>query len=103
MKATANQLLNTTVEPVVTVPVYGKVNGKFSNFLAPGLITLIAFAHSIGMTAIGKTREKCGNNVCKAFVREKVECTIDRIFAAGVKPAAIIIGHFITNSGIKTN
>lgn len=33
-------------------------------------------------------------------MREKVDSTIDRIFVAGVKSPAIIMGHFITNSGI---
>jgi len=68
-------------------PVYGEENPKFIDFLAPGMIALITFAHTIGITAI-------------SFVREKSSGTIDRIFAAGVKTHIIVIAHFFTHSGI---
>jgi ABC-type multidrug transport system permease subunit len=66
-------------------PVYGKVDNKFSDFLAPGMICSITFSHSIGMTAI-------------AFVRERIEATLDRTYAAGVTAPIIIIAHFLTHS-----
>jgi len=69
-------------------PVYGSTDTQFSDFLAPAMIALITFAHSIGITAI-------------AFVRERLESTMDRIFAAGVSSATIIAAHFVTHSLIS--
>jgi ABC-type multidrug transport system permease subunit len=77
---------NASVNPIkIMKPIYGKRDSKFSTFLAPGVIAVIAFSHSIGLTAI-------------AFIREKMESTMDRIFASGVKVPIIIIAHFVTHS-----
>jgi len=81
------QYMNTSVNPIVVVEpaVYGSSNTKFSDFLAPAMIALMTFAHSIGITAI-------------AFVRERLDATIDRIFAAGVASSTIIIAHLLTHT-----
>ena len=36
----------------VTPPIYGEANPKFTDFIAPGMIIAIAFAQSIGLTAM---------------------------------------------------
>lgn len=47
---------------------------------------LMTYAHAIGITAI-------------AFVRERCDSTMDRIFAAGVRAPSIIVAHFLTHIG----
>ena len=81
--------MHININPVVYEPVYGTRDTKFTDFLAPGMIALIAFAHSIGITAI-------------AFVRERHDGTLDRVFAAGVPPRVVIAGHFLTHATIVT-
>jgi len=84
----ASAKFNLTVSPVeVDEAVYGSIDVQFKNFLAPGMIALICFAHSIGITAV-------------AFVREKNDGTMDRIYAAGVSSKSIIIGHYIMSNVI---
>jgi len=88
MNDMASDLYGTDVDPVnLEAPIYGQTNWKFSDFLGPGMIALIIYAHSIGMTAV-------------AFVREKLDSTMDRIFAAGVKPITIILAHMLTHIGV---
>lgn len=80
--------LNVSVSPVqIDEAVYGNANIQFKNFLAPGMIALVCFAHSIGITAV-------------SFVREKNDGTMDRIYAAGVTSKIIIIGHFFVSNAI---
>jgi len=67
----------------IGTPIFGSKTTKFGDFLAPGMIGLVVFAHSIGLTAI-------------AFVRERLDGSLDRIFAAGVTSGTVIIGHFLT-------
>jgi ABC-type multidrug transport system ATPase subunit/ABC-type multidrug transport system permease subunit len=82
----SEQLLHTSLNPVqIEPPIYGTLSTKFMNFLAPGMITAITFAHAIGITAL-------------AFVREKMDGSLDRVFAGGVRSASIICGHFLTHS-----
>jgi len=78
--------LNFTASPIVFTnpPVYGSTTIKFSSFLAPGIITTAIFAHSIGLTAI-------------AFIRERMEATMDRISAAGVSSTTFIVAHFFAH------
>jgi len=84
----AQDKFNITVSPVeVDEAIYGSVDVKFKNFLAPGMIALICFAHSIGITAV-------------AFVREKNDGTMDRIYAAGVTSKSIILGHYVISNVI---
>ena len=51
------------------------------------MIGVITYAHSIGLTAI-------------AFVREKSDGTLERLFAIGVHPIVIIVGHFLSQIAI---
>lgn len=68
------------------------------------MIALICFAHSIGITAVGMSFSFfiiiIVINKCTAFVREKNDGTMDRIYAAGVNSKAIIIGHYIISNAI---
>jgi len=62
-------------------PVYGQKNPRFIDFIAPGIIIVTSFAHSIGLTAV-------------AFVQERENGTMDRVFAAGGRASEIIIGMY---------
>lgn len=86
---TVEDLLNTTenLNPVVVHAIYGSKDASFGDFLAPGMIGLITFAHAIGATAI-------------AFVREKIDGCMDRIFVAGVSSGTVVVAHLLTHSGI---
>jgi len=81
---TLDSALNSSLNPFKFDPIYGDNNIKFTNFLAPGMLCLIIFAHSIGIPAI-------------AFVRERIDGSLDRVFAAGVPSSIIIAGHFMTH------
>eukprot|EP01133_Synstelium_polycarpum_P005269 gene5269-6105_t len=74
------QLNPVSIQP----PVYGRTSTTFISFLAPGMIALITFAHSIGITAV-------------SFVREKVDGSLDRIFAVGISAKTILMGHFLAH------
>jgi len=67
--------------------VYGAQSSKYIDFLAPGMMVLITFGHTIGITAV-------------AFVREKLDGTLDRIYAAGVTSGTMIAAHFVTHTSI---
>jgi len=87
-EAMASASLNITISPIeIDEAIYGSTDVKFINFLAPGMIALICFAHSIGITAV-------------AFVREKNDGTMDRIYAAGVGSTSIIVGHYLISNAI---
>jgi len=51
-------LCSTHVNPVQITAIYGSTSVKFSDFLAPGMIAIISFAHAIIMTAVSFVREK---------------------------------------------
>jgi hypothetical protein len=54
------------------------------------MIALITFGHTIGITAVGMEWfifSICTFNIILAFVREKLDGTLDRIYAAGVTSA----------------
>eukprot|EP00455_Lapot_gusevi_P020080 TRINITY_DN2134_c0_g1_i6.p1 TRINITY_DN2134_c0_g1~~TRINITY_DN2134_c0_g1_i6.p1 ORF type:complete len:387 (-),score=60.09 TRINITY_DN2134_c0_g1_i6:99-1259(-) len=68
---------------LVDPPVYGSVHPKFTDFIAPGMIITIAFAQSIGLTAL-------------AFVLEKKEGTLDRCWSSGVRPSEVMVSHVVT-------
>eukprot|EP00455_Lapot_gusevi_P020078 TRINITY_DN2134_c0_g1_i1.p1 TRINITY_DN2134_c0_g1~~TRINITY_DN2134_c0_g1_i1.p1 ORF type:complete len:198 (-),score=34.23 TRINITY_DN2134_c0_g1_i1:99-692(-) len=51
--------------------------------IAPGMIITIAFAQSIGLTAL-------------AFVLEKKEGTLDRCWSSGVRPSEVMVSHVVT-------
>lgn len=61
-------------------PVYGEKNPAFIDFLAPGIMTLVCFMFSTILTAM-------------AFVGERHDGTLDRVFAAGTQPGEVLIGH----------
>ncbi|KAN0051015.1 hypothetical protein ACTA71_006765 [Dictyostelium dimigraforme] len=75
---------NITINPIniVTPTVYGNPNSKFIDFLAPGMVCLISFAHAISITSV-------------SFVKEKVDGSLDRLFAYGVRTSSIVFGHFL--------
>lgn len=50
---------------LIAPPVFGELNPKFTDFIAPGMIIAIAFAQSIGLTAM-------------AIVMARLEGTLDR-------------------------
>lgn len=80
------QYLNRTLTPVKLMPpVYGTYDTKWTNFLAPGVITVIAFAQSISVTAM-------------SFVKERTNGCMDRIYAAGVPAGVLIMANFLTHS-----
>ena len=66
-------------------PVYGNVEYKFVNFLAPGMMSILAFTHAISITA-------------SAFVREKVSGTLERDYVCGMRSGSTISGHFLIHS-----
>jgi huntingtin len=63
-------------------PIFGSSHPRFTDFIAPGMIINIAFASSIGLTAL-------------AFVIDKREGSLDRVYSCGVYPSELIIGHLI--------
>lgn len=67
---------------MVVPPIYGSANPKFTDFIAPGMIVNIAFASSIGLTAL-------------AFVVDKREGTMDRTWSSGVRAGEVLLGHII--------
>eukprot|EP01136_Pigoraptor_vietnamica_P017299 Opistho-1_new@62267 len=72
--------------PVVILdPVYGSRNPSFTDFIAPGMIVSISFGLSIGLTAL-------------AFVLERKDGLLDRMWGAGVRPVEVLLGHVITQS-----
>ncbi|KAN0023111.1 hypothetical protein ACTFIU_009194 [Dictyostelium citrinum] len=83
-EALVKQQANITMNPIkiVTPTVYGNPNSKFIDFLAPGMVCLISFAHAISITSV-------------SFVKEKVDGSLDRLFAYGVRTSSIVFGHFL--------
>ncbi|EGG25352.1 ABC transporter G family protein [Cavenderia fasciculata] len=74
---------NMSLNPIIMEPpVYGTTSTNLLSFLAPGMISLIIFAHSIAITAV-------------SFVKEKSDGSLDRIYAIGVNTKIIIAGHFL--------
>eukprot|EP01012_Entosiphon_sulcatum_P003082 TRINITY_DN10850_c0_g1_i1.p1 TRINITY_DN10850_c0_g1~~TRINITY_DN10850_c0_g1_i1.p1 ORF type:complete len:684 (+),score=68.76 TRINITY_DN10850_c0_g1_i1:433-2484(+) len=61
-------------------PLYGPKDPQFTDFVAPGIIITIAFAQSIGLTAL-------------AFVFEKRDGTLNRLWAAGLSPIEVLLGQ----------
>ena len=64
----------------ISDPVYGDRDPQFIDFLAPGIITLVCFMFSLILTSM-------------AFVGERYDGTLDRIFAAGTQPSEVLLGH----------
>eukprot|EP01132_Coremiostelium_polycephalum_P009392 gene9392-11537_t len=79
---------NLSLNPVKLMePIYGDDSTTFISFLAPGMMALVTFSHAIGMTSV-------------SFVREKIDGSLDRVFAVGVGSKSIIFGHFFAHVGL---
>lgn len=68
-------------------PIFGSQNPEFIHFLAPGIMTMVCFMFSVILTSM-------------AFVGERHDGTLDRVFAAGTRPAEVMFGHLIAYSSI---
>jgi len=64
----------------ISEPVYGQKDPAFIDFLAPGIMTLVCFMFSLILTTM-------------AFVGERYDGTLDRIFATGTTPSEVLLGH----------
>lgn len=74
-----------SINPIALNPVHGSFDIKFINFLAPGIIATIAFAHAIGATTM-------------TFVKDRLNGSMDRIFMAGISGSLVIAGTLITHT-----
>lgn len=68
-------------------PIFGERDPAFIDFLAPGIMTLVCFMFSLILTTM-------------AFVGERHDGTLDRVFAAGTTPAEVLFGHLAAFSTI---
>ena len=68
-------------------PVYGQKDPAFIDFLAPGIMTMVCFMFSLILTSM-------------AFVGERYDGTLDRVFAAGTKPVEVLFGHLMALTSI---
>lgn len=73
-----NKSLAQKAQPPIDVlpPIYGDLNPSFIDFVGPGTLVTIAFAQSVGLTAL-------------SFVMSKKEGVLDRTWAAGVQPLEV--------------
>ena len=83
MQAASGGTLPLTIQD----PVYGDKDPAFIDFLAPGIMTLVCFMFSTILTAM-------------AFVGERHDGTLDRVFAAGTQPTEVLIGHLAAFTAI---
>ena len=68
-------------------PIYGGQDPQFIDFLAPGIITMVCAMFSLILTTM-------------AFVGERYDGTLDRVFAAGTRPSEVLVGHLTAFSTI---
>jgi len=71
----------------VAQPVYGERDPAFIDFLAPGIMTMVCFMFSLILTTM-------------AFVGERYDGTLDRVFAAGTLPVEVLLGHLAAFSTV---
>lgn len=64
----------------IAEPIHGQEDSEFIDFLAPGIMVLVCFMFSLILTTM-------------AFVGERNDGTLSRLFAAGVTPSEVLIGH----------
>jgi ABC-2 type transport system permease protein len=64
----------------ISEPIYGDKDPAFIDFLAPGIMTMVCFMFSLILTTM-------------AFVGERYDGTLDRVFAAGTRPSEVLLGH----------
>ncbi len=71
----------------VAQPVYGERDPAFIDFLAPGIMVMVCFMFSLILTMM-------------AFVGERYDGTLDRVFAAGTRPVEVLLGHLTAFSTV---
>ena len=71
----------------IAEPIYGDAAPAFIDFLAPGIMTMVCFMFSLILTTM-------------AFVGERYDGTLDRVFAAGTRPMEVLLGHLLAFSTI---
>ena len=84
---TATQEIYPTLTLQIAAPIHGEENSEFIDFLAPGIMVLVCFMFSLILTTM-------------AFVGERNDGTLDRLFAAGVQPSEVLVGHLLAFSVI---
>ena len=84
---TATQEIYPTLALQIATPIHGEENSEFIDFLAPGIMVLVCFMFSLILTTM-------------AFVGERNDGTLDRLFAAGVQPSEVLVGHLLAFSVI---
>lgn len=84
---TATQEIYPTLTLQIAAPIHGEENSEFIDFLAPGIMVLVCFMFSLILTTM-------------AFVGERNDGTLDRLFAAGVQPSEVLLGHLLAFSVI---
>ena len=72
---------------VMAQPVYGERDPAFIDFLAPGIMVMVCFMFSLILTMM-------------AFVGERYDGTLDRVFAAGTQPVEVLLGHLAAFSTV---
>jgi ABC-2 type transport system permease protein len=83
----ATQEIYPTLSLQIAEPIHGEENSEFIDFLAPGIMVLVCFMFSLILTTM-------------AFVGERNDGTLDRLFAAGVQPSEVLLGHLLAFSVI---
>jgi len=68
-------------------PIFGEKEPQYIDFLAPGIMVLVCFMFSIILTTM-------------SFVSERTDGTLDRVFAAGVSPLEVMLGHLLSFSTV---
>jgi ABC-type multidrug transport system permease subunit len=68
-------------------PIYGEENPQFINYMAPGIMVVIIFTITIGLTGL-------------MFVIEKKEGLLDRSWVAGVHTIEIMMAHITAKLAI---
>lgn len=68
---------------VLKEPVYGELNAKYTDFMAPGIILSITFFQATGMTTL-------------AFVMDKKTGMLDRVLASGMITFEVMLAHMFT-------
>lgn len=76
-----------SINPIEVSAEHAGMNVKFIDFLAPGIIATIAFAHAIGTTTM-------------SFTTDKINGCLDRVFMSGISGSLIILGSLLSHSVI---
>lgn len=76
-----------SLNPIEYSSEHANMSIKFIDFLAPGIIATIAFAHAIGTTTM-------------TFTSDRVSGCLDRVFMSGISGGLIILGSLLSHSVI---